>query len=40
MSGSLKDTPTQTLLLELVLPSHDLSRLQDGKATGEVVKIG
>ena len=40
MSGSLKDTPTENLLLELALRGCDLSRRRENETTGEVVKIG
>ena len=47
LSGSLKDTPTETLLLELALRGYDLSKLRADTGfpdtppkVAEVVKIG
>ena len=40
LSGSLKNTPNETLLLELTLRGFDLSRLRDDDTTAEIIKIG
>ena len=40
LGTSLKNTPDETLFLELALRGYDLSRLRDDEATGGVVKIG
>ena len=41
LGSSIKNTPDETLFLELALRGYDLSRLRDpDENTGEVVKIG
>ena len=39
LGSSLKKEADATLFLELALRGHDLSRLQNEEATGEIVKI-
>ena len=41
LGSSLKTVADETLLLELALRGHDVSRLRDtDEQTGEIVKIG
>ena len=40
LSGSLKTTSDDKLLLELALRGDDLSKLRDEPTTAEIVKIG
>jgi site-specific recombinase XerD len=40
LGSSIKNTPDETLFLELARRGYDLSKLRDEEATGEVVRIG
>ena len=40
LGTSLKNTPTETLLLELALRGIDVSKLRDEETTAEIIKIG
>ena len=40
LGSSIKNTPTETLLLELALRGIDVSKLRDEETTAEIIKIG